>query len=331
MATIVSVAAAKPARDSNSTVVTVLPPLMLCVLMMLAAALAAELARLDVRPLLSYFGSFMVTVVSLATYTVGVVVKSIVVREEKPLRYIGRRMLDRLPLLVLPAVIFPAFLMSYTTTKTAIPVLVGYTWDGFWANADRLIFGNDVWRICRAILGSAHTQFWEWWYSVVWGCVFVFGTNFVTLLGGRRLIGNYFTTMFATWLIGGCFMAYAFSAAGPVFAPIFDASLADRFLPLQEVLRQTLGHRSIATAQQYLLTAATKTHQIVKGGGISAFPSMHIATVSVYVLAARGTRWLLPAITFWILIFIGSGYFGFHYWIDGIVSAILAVLCWKAS
>jgi membrane-associated phospholipid phosphatase len=144
-------------------------------------------------------------------------------------------------------------------------------------------------------------------------------------------VGIYFTALLGAWLIGGCFMAYAFSAAGPVFASIFDPSLAERFRPLRDVLAQTLGNRSIGMAQQYLVIAARETHVAVKGGGISAMPSMHIATVTIYVLAARGTKWLLPACLFWILIFIGSGYFGFHYWADGLVGAAVSVCCWQAA
>jgi hypothetical protein len=238
---------------------------------------------------------------------------------------------ERLPLLLLPAIVLPLFLIGYTTAKTAIPILVGYTWDGFWAHADRLIFGQDVWRISRAIFGDSLGPFWEWWYSVAWGSAFLLTANFVALSAKRAFVGVYFTTMLSVWLIGGCFMAYAFSAAGPVFAPIFDPTLADRFRPLQDFVRQTVGAGSIGLAQHYLVVAAKETHEAVKGGGISAMPSMHIGTVTVNVLAARRTRWLIPAAVFWVIIFIGSGYFGFHYWVDGIVAAGLAALCWKAS
>jgi membrane-associated phospholipid phosphatase len=126
-------------------------------------------------------------------------------------------------------------------------------------------------------------------------------------------------------------MAYAFSAAGPVFAPIFDPGLAAQFHPLQELLNPTTAYRPIGTAQEYLLVAARETHDAQKGGGISAFPSMHIATVTIYVMAARRTWWLLPAAVLWISIFIGSAYFGFHYWIDGIVAALVSAGCWQGA
>jgi hypothetical protein len=79
------------------------------------------------------------------------------------------------------------------------------------------------------------------------------------------------------------------------------------------------------------LPNALHSHVAVKSGGISAMPSMHLGTVSIYVLAARRTRWFVPAMLFWLIIFICSAYFGFHYWIDGIVAAALAAICWAGA
>jgi membrane-associated phospholipid phosphatase len=69
----------------------------------------------------------------------------------------------------------------------------------------------------------------------------------------------------------------------------------------------------------------------MKGSGISAMPSMHIATATIFVLAARRTAWLVPAVTFWAMTFIGSVYLGYHYAVDAPVAAVVAALCWAAS
>ncbi|HEU4696367.1 MAG TPA: phosphatase PAP2 family protein [Sphingomicrobium sp.] len=310
---------------------TLLPPAVVALATGAFALVAAELAHISAWPLISYFDCAKVTLLCAVLFSLWIFTRAWLLKAEDPIGELRSALAGRLPLLLLPAVVLPAFLIGYTTSKTAIPLVVGYTWDGFWSDADRLIFRDDAWRIARAIFGNSTSAFWEYWYAVVWGCAFLLSTNLVTLFGSRRLVGTFFTALLGVWLIGGCLMAYAFSAAGPVFAPMFDPSLAPRFGPLQDVLGQTLGHRPIAMAQQYLLVAARETHVAVKGGGISAMPSMHLATVSIYVLAARGTKWLLPAIAFWILIFIGSGYFGFHYWVDGLVAAVLSFGCWLAA
>jgi hypothetical protein len=309
---------------------TLLPPAVVALATGLFALIAAQLAHISAWPLISYFDCAKVTLLCAVLFAFWILTRAWLLKRD-PVEELRSALAGRLPLLLLPAVILPAFLIGYTTSKTAIPLVVGYTWDAFWSNADRLIFRDDAWRIARAIFGNSTSAFWEYWYAVVWGCAFLLSTNLVALFGSRRLVGIFFTALLGVWLIGGCFMAYAFSAAGPVFAPRFDPSLTPRFGPLQDVLGQTLGHRPIAMAQHYLVVAAKETHVAVKGGGISAMPSMHLATVSIYVLAARGTKWLLPAVTFWILIFIGSGYFGFHYWVDGLVAAILSFGCWQTA
>jgi hypothetical protein len=58
---------------------------------------------------------------------------------------------------------------------------------------------------------------------------------------------------------------------------------------------------------------------------------MHIGAATIYVLSARGTKWLGPAIAFWVIIFVGSAAFGYHYWIDGIVGAAVAFPCWRLA
>ena len=135
----------------------------------------------------------------------------------------------------------------------------------------------------------------------------------------------------AAWFIGGTILAYEFSAAGPVFAPIFEPSLSAQFHALQQAQNPAFGYRPIGLTQQYLLLAARETHEAQKGGGISAFPSMHLATVTIYFMAARRTWWMVPAAILWLSIFIGSAYFGFHYWIDGIFGTLVSVGCWLGA
>lgn len=304
-------------------------PGLICLAMITAAAAVAGAASIDVRELfVPYFSTAAaISLLSVLLFIFIEVVKLAAARADEPIAAIKSRLRDRAPLLLLPAVILPAFLIGYTAAKTAIPFLVGYSWDAFWANADRLLFGDDVWHLTRRFLGSSNSPLWEWFYTAAWGGVFFITANAVALYGRKRLVGTYFAAMFATWLIGGCVLAYAFSAAGPAFANLFDPSLNARFLPLRQALAGSLGNGPIGFTQHYLANAVND-RVAVKGGGISAMPSMHLGSASVYVLAARGTRWLLPAILFWIVIFIGSGYFGYHYWVDGIVAAFVAAACW---
>jgi hypothetical protein len=238
---------------------------------------------------------------------------------------------ERAAYLALPAIIFPLFLASFTAVKTAIPFLVGYSWDPFWAAADRLIFRDDGWRIAHFWLGSGSARWLEWAYSVGWGLSLIFVTALVALNASPKFIARFYTAMMATWLIGGVAFAYLFSAAGPVFADRATPDGVEDFADLQQFLKSNLAPESPIRLTQQYLASALHSHVAVKGGGISAMPSMHLAAVSIYVVGARRTWWLVPATVFWLIIFVASAYFGYHYWVDGLAAAGIAAACWKAA
>ena len=79
------------------------------------------------------------------------------------------------------------------------------------------------------------------------------------------------------------------------------------------------------------LTAGLNVKIAIKGAGISAMPSMHIATATIFVLAARGTKWIWPALLFLALTFFGSVYLGYHYVVDAPVAALVAFGCWSVA
>jgi hypothetical protein len=272
-----------------------------------------------------------VTLASILIFMFGEVAKLTRGRPNKPLQIAFKKLRPRLPLLILPSIIFPAFLVGFTATKTAIPFLVGYRWDAVWAASDRLIFGDDAWRITHRLIGTWSMPAWEWLYTFGWGAVLIYTISLLVLYASPRRIAVFYTAMMSTWLVGGCLGAYCFSAAGPVFAPIINPDLARGFNPLRELLAQRLGSDSLVRATQQYLGAAIDSHIAVKGGGISAMPSMHLGAASIYVLAARGTKWLVPALLFWMFIYFASAYFGYHYWVDGIIAAAIAWVCWRCS
>jgi hypothetical protein len=250
---------------------------------------------------------------------------------DAPVRAIAKRVRDQAPYLFLPAFIFPLFLLSFTSVKTAIPFLVGYSWDPFWAEADRLIFRDDGWRIAHHWLGSSSAPWLEWAYSVGWGLALIFVMAFVALNASPKFTAKFYTAMMATWLIGGVALAYIFSAAGPVFADVATPDGVDDFADLQEFLGSSLAPQSPIRLTQQYLASALHSHIAVKGGGISAMPSMHLGAVSIYVLGAKRTRWFVPAVLFWLIIFVASAYFGYHYWVDGIAAAAIAAACWSVA
>ena len=52
---------------------------------------------------------------------------------------------DRGLLLLVPTLVFPIFMTSFTVMKISLPLVTGYHWDGVWTNLDAFIFGTDPW------------------------------------------------------------------------------------------------------------------------------------------------------------------------------------------
>ena len=252
-------------------------------------------------------------------------------KADRPLQLAFGKVAEQRHMFAISGLIFPAFLGAYTWTKSSIPFVAGYPLDAFWADADRLAFGRDAWRIAHAVSPPSLAVAWTYFYAMVWGFGLAVSGPIIAVFASRRFATIFFTALMLSWLVGGVFLACLLSAAGPVFAHLADPSTAEQFAPLRAELMSLLGPQNIVMRTQYVL-AATMEHKIaIKGGGISAMPSMHIATATTLVLAARGTRWLHAAVAFLALTFFGSVYLGYHYAVDAPVAAIVAVICWKLA
>ena len=172
---------------------------------------------------------------------------------------------------------------------------------------------------------------WTFFYAVIWGFVLVFSGALIAVFASHRHAATFFTAMMTSWLLGGIGLAYAISAAGPVFAHLVDPEMGARFAPLRSDLAALLGEKDLVLLSQKYLAAGLNVKIALKGGGVSAMPSMHIATATVLVMAAWGTRWTVPAVVFLLLTFVGSVYLGYHYAVDAPVAAVVAICCWMAA
>jgi hypothetical protein len=330
---IVRDAASATNLDEISIGSALIGPLVLCSIMFAGGASLSYAANIDVRGLFTSYieTAAAVTLVCLAIFVFLAFARLALQLADRPIPTVAKALQQRLPTLVLPVVVFPVFLASYTAAKVATPYMVGYHWDAFWADLDRLIFRDDAWRIAHRLLGSSSVSAWEWVYTVGWGFAFAFSMALTAIYLPRRRVAIFYTAMMGTWLIGGWLLAYCFPAAGPVFAHLFDPTLADRFAPLRAELKAALPPGGAVQITQEYLASAVYSHRAVNGGGVSAMPSMHLGAASIYVLLARGTPWVFPALLFWLIVFVGSAYFGYHYWLDGIVAAGVAWACWALA
>jgi hypothetical protein len=282
------------------------------------------------------FGAYLAawsaaTVLSVLIWVLVQVVLLFPTRVDNPLSVVAKRLWEPLCIAPLPAVIFPLFLGGYTWAKSSIPFAVGYGWEAYWGDLDRAIFGTDAWRWSHGLMPDQFAAAWTFYYAVGWGFVLMFSGMLISLFTTRRFAATYFAAMMLSWLIGGIGLALCMSAAGPVFAHIADPALAAQFQPLQAELSRLLSKDDLVLISQRYLEAAAGIKVAVKGGGISAMPSMHMATATIIILASWRTRWLPLAMLFWAMTFFGSVYLGYHYAVDAPVAALVAVLCWMAA
>lgn len=239
-----------------------------------------------------------------------------------------KRLKLRWPMLLLPALLSPLFLAAYTTAKTGIPFVAGFHWDGIFAEIDRALFRVDPWQITHSLFGGSATRALAKAYSIIWLVLLSLVQGFVVLGGRTRFVATFSSSLMLTWLVGGVGFAYLFSSAGPALAYAVDPAVGTQFSALEFSISHSAATADIALAQKYLIHNLYQ-HLVISGGGISAMPSMHIATVMIYVFAARGTRWFWPAVAFAVLIWVCSIHFGYHYAVDGPVAVVIAWGCWS--
>jgi hypothetical protein len=253
------------------------------------------------------------------------------IRADRPLAVVWSELRPRLPSLALPVIIFPIFLAAFTAVKSAIPRLVGFHFDRLFANADALLLGQDAWRVTHALIGPGATEVLQYLY--VWGWIAVVGYTraMVPLFASRRFTGVFYAASLMTWFFAGFVAAYLLSSAGPIFAHLADPSLAPRFAPMKAHLATILPAGSPFLNGPLYLEEGIRTGQAYSGGGISAMPSMHVATVTLLIMASRQTRFFLPACLFAGVIFVGSIHSGYHYVVDALVAAVITIVCWRIA
>lgn len=258
------------------------------------------------------------------------VAKSAQRMDQQPFAATTAALRDRLPLFAWCAFGWPLFSTAFSAVKAGIPVLVGFHFDALFIDMDRAIFGRDPWQIAAAIPHAGPVL--EFFYLPVWGSLFYFAIALASALADRSAaVLRLIVAIPLAFLIGGVLLAYLLASGGPIFAHLSDPSLGAVFDPLRASLAAQLPPDApFLTAQEYL-ESVQASGKLAYGAGISGMPSMHIATVTIYVLFCRKTWLFLPSVALAMIIFVGSVYSGLHYAVDGIVGAIVALISWKIS
>ena len=228
--------------------------------------------------------------------------------------------------------LLPTVISIYSSIKVLIPFLQPYDWDVTFLAWDRLLHGGyDPWTLIQPMLGypivtSVVNFLYNLWFFVLYGMLFWQAFS----LRDRFLRMQFLLTMVLVWALLGGLLATLWSSAGPVYFGRVTG-LADPFVALMDYLRSVAEVHSVwAVETQEKLWQAHASGEGMIGGGISAMPSVHVATsVTFALLTWRVHRWL--GALFWLyagVIMIGSVHLAWHYAVDGYVSLVLTSALW---
>ncbi len=225
----------------------------------------------------------------------------------------------------------PESLEAASRFKKLIPQIQPFYLDPYLVQIERTILRADAWQYTHAVLGPVATRIIDVIYGL-WHLVNISLLCWICLSPSRRMQLQAGISYQLAWLVLGAALATGMSSVGPCFYEYFFGS--DDFAPLMARLNEIGGDQGLhsLTAMQYLLASAGTD---ALGGGISAMPSLHvaIAVLTWLVVKDQFPNRRLPgfvALTYVFVIFVGSVHLGWHYALDGVVSALAMVIIWAA-
>ena len=213
--------------------------------------------------------------------------------------------------------------------KMLIDYLNPFAWDETFAAWDRALhFGMDPWALFWPVLGNPYvTTFingaYHFWLFLMYFAVVVACFSKTSRL--RSL--TFLLALALTFIIGGNILATVFSSAGPVYYDRLGLGADFEAQMMQLYAFQDTSPVWALSVQEGLWQGHVANGPI---SGISAMPSMHVATTFVALIYAWShslwARWFM--ILFTITIQLGSFHLGWHYALDGYAGAAIAGACW---
>jgi hypothetical protein len=275
-------------------------------------------------------------------------VRKISIQTPAAWRLVGTEFLsrDRI-LLALPLLaVWPVLMRTFSAVKSQIPAAQPFYLDTLLFELDRAIhLGQDPWVLLQPLLGYpivtyAINLLYALWLFVVYFAILLQ----ITSLRDRRLRAQFLLSSVLAWTLLGSLAATLMSSAGPCYYLLVVGG-PDPYTPLMHYLRDTVQNTTIsilgfdkqldliAVAVQDLLWDDYQRGALGFGRGISAAPSMHVASTWLVarMLQTYGQRAGVVGWSFFAVILIGSVHLGWHYAIDGYLAIAGAWAIWRLT
>jgi hypothetical protein len=219
------------------------------------------------------------------------------------------------------------FMGVFLSAKTMLTDIVPFFADPYLANLDFALHGADPWHYALLLVPAGLTRTLEALYFGVWALLLPASMLAALWMPKLRPVrSRYLWSMLIVWTLLGNVLAAALMSAGPVF---FSKVAGDpRFDTLVAFLTQnSSGHGW----PYFYLWKSHLSGNVDAGAAISAFPSMHLANATMFVLLAghihKGLKW--AAIVYCAIVLFGSVFLGWHYAVDGYFAIAATIAIWK--
>lgn len=230
-------------------------------------------------------------------------------------------------------VCFLFFFSAFTSLKFMIPGINPFLWDAYLADLDNILHGGtDPWRLLQPFLGHPYVTLlingvYNLWLLILY--LVLYWQLFS--LKNPLLRMQFFYSFVLAWIVNGTILAIFFSSAGPCYYDLVVGS--DRFMEQMEYL---LG---VSPWQDPIWSLDTQlklwdhyiSNKMGVGAGISAMPSVHVATAFLFMLLGFSTKklfWKAVSFVYLVFIMLGSVHLGWHYAVDGYLSILTTGFVW---